>query len=707
MPFFHFSGNPMHRSRRSATLRGFALALVLSVPLAAQGKRPMTFDDFSAVRNITDPQISPDGRWVLFAQRTTDVTANKRTTMTYLVPAAGGAERAFPDATTPANEARWSPDGKRIAFVSGGQLWIAAVDGSARKQLTTLNGGASGPVWAPSGDRIAFVSSVYPDCTSDACNAKRDKEKGENKVKAVVTEQLMFRHWNAYDQGTRAHLYVVTPDGGDLRDLTPGARYDVPPGPFGGSEGYAFSPDGRELAYSAKDAGRTEAWSTDVNVYTVPVTGGTSTIITRTNMGADQNPVYTPDGRFIAYASQERAGFEADRWRLMMYDRASKSSRELLPQWDRGAESYVFTAGGRTLLVTTNDQARDKVFRIAIGADGRASAPQVLTPAGNNVAVSLSADGRTIAWLQDAAERPAEVFVASLDAKGAGGARQLTHANDKLIAQLHLHPAENFWFKGAGGDSVQGFVIKPPQYAPGRKFPAILLIHGGPQGAFLDNWHGRWNYQLLAAPGVGIVIINPRGSTGFGQKFTDDISKDWSGKVYVDLMNGLDDAIARNPWIDSTRLGAAGGSYGGYMVNWIAGHSKRFKALFTHAGVFNLEHMAGATEELWFTEWEFGGSWWDDKVMAEQYRKNSPHLYAKNFRTPTLVIHGELDYRVPYTEGLGMFTALQRQDVPSRLVLFPDEGHWIAKPQNQRLWWNEVQGWFGRWLGSSERPKAE
>jgi dipeptidyl aminopeptidase/acylaminoacyl peptidase len=273
--------------------------------------------------------------------------------------------------------------------------------------------------------------------------------------------------------------------------------------------------------------------------------------------------------------------------------------------------------------------------------------------------------------------------------------------NDALVAQLTLNPAEDFWFKGAGGDSVQGFIVKPPQYVAGQKYPMILLIHGGPQGAWLDNWHGRWNYQMFAATGAGLVIINPRGSTGYGQRFVDEVSKGWGGKVYTDLMNGLDAALRRNAWMDSTRMGAAGGSFGGYMVNWIAGHSNRFKVLVSHAGPFNLENMYAATEELWFPEWEYGGPFWDPKAMREQYRVYSPHLYAAKFRTPTLVLNGELDYRVPYTEGLSMFTALQRQGVPSRLVVFPDEGHWIAKPQNQRLWWGEVQGWLSKYLSKT------
>jgi dipeptidyl aminopeptidase/acylaminoacyl peptidase len=314
----------------------------------------------------------------------------------------------------------------------------------------------------------------------------------------------------------------------------------------------------------------------------------------------------------------------------------------------------------------------------------------------------VSRDGRSVVFLRDAAQAPAEVFYASVPTPAGGERgveRRITGENDALLARLALNPAEEFWFTGAGGARVQGFVVKPPQWQPGRKYPAVLVIHGGPQGAFLDQWHGRWNYQMLAAPGVGVVIVNPRGSTGYGQRFVDEVSQDWGGKAYADLMAGLDAAIARHPWIDAARLGATGGSYGGYMTNWIATHAPaRFKAFATHAGVWNLENMYGATEELWFTDWEFGGAFWNPGRAQAQYRRWSPHLFAAKLRTPHLVLHGELDYRVPYYEGVSLFSALQRLDVPSRLVVFPDEGHWIAKPQNQRLWWSEMQGWFTRYL---------
>ena len=677
-----------------------AAAGLFAIDVSAQGRvqRPMTFEDFAAVKNVGDPQVSPDGKWVLYSLRTTDVGANRRTSVTKLQSTAGGAARQFPDAKTQAGEARWSPDGKSVAYVADGQLWVSDATGAIPRQISNVQGGASGPVWSPTGGLIAFVTGVYPDCESDACNVERAKAADTAKVKAHITDNLLYRHWNAWSPATRSHLFVVSPTGTGLRDLTTRLKYDVPPGPFGGSEGYAFSPDGSELAFTAKDQGREDAWSTDINVYTVSVAGGAPTAITASARGVDQNPVYSPDGRTIIYGSLERPGFEADKGRLMAYDRAAKTSRELLPRWDRSADSYTFSPGGDAIYITSVDRARDKLFRIVRSGTTWSATPQLISTGGNNTALSVSRDGKTLAWLQDATERPAEVYVATTSAAGLTDIRKLTHENDALIAQLKLNPVEDLWFIGANGDSVHGFVLKPPQFQPGKKFPVLFLIHGGPQGAWLDTWHGRWNYELFASPGYGVVAINPRGSTGYGQKFVDQITRDWAGLVYTDLMNGLDASLARNPWLDSTRMGAGGGSYGGYMTNWIAGHSNRFKALFTHAGVFNLENMYGGTEEIWFPEWEFGGPYWDKNAMETQYRRFSPHLFAGNFRTPHLVIHGQLDYRVPYIEGVSLFTALQRRGVPSRFVLFPDEGHWIGKPQNQRLWWNEVLGWFGKYL---------
>jgi dipeptidyl aminopeptidase/acylaminoacyl peptidase len=681
-----------------------AVFVVIAANLQAQSpqKRPITFQDFSAVRAISDPQLSPDGRTVLYAVRATDVDANRRAGKTLSIPATGGAAREFPAADISASEARWSPDGRRVAYVAGGQLWVSDADGGNRKPLTSLNGGATGPVWSPTSTSIAFTSTVYPQCSTDACNAMMEKARDTSKVKAHIADQLLYRHWNAWDEGTRSHLFVVPADGGVARDLTQGLDYDVPPPPFGGSEAYAWSPDGRELAYTAKDAGRNNAMSTDLNLYVVSAVGGSPIVITGANKGADQNPVYTPDGRYIAYGSQARAGFESDRVRLMFYDRQSKTSREMLPRWDRNADAYRFAPDMSTMYVQAVDAARTKLFAVPL-RNGMAGTPTAIVTEHNNSQFAFDSGVRQVAWVRDATERPGEVFVGNVATSVSGvGARQLTHENDLLMNQLSVNPAEDFWFT-SGGMKVQGFVVKPPNFNPTRKFPVVLLIHGGPQGEWLDQWHSRWNYQMFAAKGFGLVVINPRGSFGYGQRFVDDVSRDWGGKVYNDLMRGLDTALARNPWMDRNALGAAGGSFGGYMADWLEGHTTRFKAIVSHAGPFNLEAMAGATEELWFVDWEFG-QFTNPVQMASQYRKYSPHLYAKNFRTPMLVTQGELDFRVPYTESLQLFTALQRQNVPSRLVVFPDEGHWILKPQNQRLWWSEVQGWLDRYLAPKTVP---
>ncbi|HYN80375.1 MAG TPA: S9 family peptidase [Gemmatimonadaceae bacterium] len=666
--------------------------------MASAQKRAMTFEDFAAVRVVSDPQIAPSGVAVLYSVRATDLAKNTRTTRTYLVPTAGGTPRQFPSASVNAGEARWSPDGKWVAYVAGGQLWVVAADGRGARQLTKLHGGASGPVWAPTSDKIAFVSGVYPDCADDACNVARAAQEDSSKVKAHIADNLLYRHWSAWAGNTRSHLYVVALSGGAPTDVTRGINYDVPPGPFGGSEAYTFSPDGRELAYTAKDQGRDDAWSTDINVYTVPANGGSPVVITRENRGADINPVYSPDGKLILYQSQQRAGFEADLGRLIAYDRTTRTSQRLAANWDRNADGYAFSPSGDAIYVQSVDASRGKIYRLARTASGWSTMPNLVAGTMNNGMPSIASDGKTIAWMRDAVDRPGEVYVGTVGADGATRIRRLTHENDALVAQLKLNPAEDFWFKGANGDSVQGLLIRPPNWEAGKKFPVLFLIHGGPQGAWLDQWHGRWNFSLFASPGFGVVAINPRGSTGYGQKFVDEITKDWAGKVYTDLMNGLDAALARNAWLDSTRMGAAGGSYGGYMANWIAGHSTRFKALFSHAGVYNLENMYGATEEIWFPDWEYGGPYWDKTAMETQYRVFSPHLFAGNFKTPMLVVAGELDYRVPYYESVSLFTALQRQGIPSRLIIFPDEGHWIGKPQNQRLWWNEALGWFRKYL---------
>jgi len=395
----------------------------------------------------------------------------------------------------------------------------------------------------------------------------------------------------------------------------------------------------------------------------------------------------------IAFLSQERPGFEADRWRLLTLDLRSGETREVTQQFDRSVSELLWYPDSRELLFTAQDRHRNTVYRT--GPRGQVDR---LLSWGNTSQISFAGDSGVLVFVNDAINRPAQVYVWSV--RSGGEPRQLTNLNADVLAQVTMHPAEEISWIGAGGNTVHGMLVRPPQFRRGERYPLLVMIHGGPQGAWMDSFHSRWNAQMFATGGYVTVLLNPRGSTGFGQQFVDQISKDWGGKVYIDIMAGVEHA-ARFSFVDSTRIAAAGGSYGGYMVNWINGNSDRFDALISHAGIFNLEAFYGATEELWFPEWEFGGPPWRDRTYYEQW---SPHRFARNFGTPTLVLHGALDYRVPDTQGLQMFTALRRQEVPARLVYFPDEGHWIGRPQNKRVWWTEVHSWLAQYLGSPRIP---
>ncbi len=681
------------------------LAMCVWPAMASAQQRAMTFDDFAAMRAVSDPHVSPDGRLIVYTVRTTNVAANRSTARTYLVRSDGGGARAFPDDTTPAFEARFSPDGRRIAYVHQGQLWVAALDGSARRALTRLWGGATGPRWAPGGDRIVFASRVYPGCATDMCNADSALRADRAPTRVRTYDNLMYRHWDRWDDGTRSHLFVVDLLGSEPRDVMPNVRMHVPPMPFGGPEAYDWSHDGQDLAFSARLETERSAWTTDLNVFTVSASGGSPVVITAGNRAADYQPVFSRDGRWIAYASQRRAGFEGDKWRLMLFDRRERTTRELAPGWDFHANRFYFTPDSRSLLVETQDEGRTSLWRLSISAEGTLDgSPDRLVRTNNSSQSSLAyqqgSDGAfTLVWIRDALHRPPDVWTGRLSATGLRESRQVTRENQTVLARLDLRAAQDFEFTGVGDVSVHGFVVRPPGFDSTRTWPLLLLVHGGPQGAWLDQWNTRWNAQLFASMGMTVLALNPRGSTGYGQRFIDEVSRDWGGKVYSDLMRGVDSALVRYPWIDSTRMGVAGGSFGGYMANWMNANTNRFSAFAAHAGIFNLEHFASTTDELWFPEWEFGGPWWNRVAQQQQYRRWSPHALAGRMRTPTLITHGEQDFRVPYTEGTAVFTALQRQGVDSRLVLFPDEGHWVQRPSNQRVWWAEMEAWFGRYLG--------
>jgi len=677
----------------------FVCALVVCAALAAtaqQAARQFTVEEMLKLRRVGDPRLSPDGRLVAFTVGVPDVAANRTRTQVYVVPAAGGEPKQITSGDASSTTPRWSPDGKRIAFVTGGQIWTMDAAGGDRRQVTGISTGAADPVWSPDGRLIAFASDVYPDCADDACNKRRDEEAAAGKVKAKVVTRLLYRHWTAWKDGKRTHVFVVPAESGAARDLTPG-DFDSPPFSLGGPAQYAFSPDSKELAF-VSNRDKVEATSTNSDLFVVAVTGGEARRLTGDNRGADSSPVYTRDGRFIAYRSQATPMFESDRWRLMLYDRQANTSREVLPKFDAHVESITFTPDGSGVYVTAGERGRHPVF-VASLADG--SIRKVVE--GFNDDVQVAPDGRSLVFTRSTAARPPELYTLRLDGvapAGAGGdqAVPLTRFNDEVMAGFGLRPAEEVTWEGAAGAQVQGWLFRPPQFDPSRKYPLLVLIHGGPQGAWNDSWSYRWNPQIYAARGYVVLMPNPRGSTGFGQQFTNEISGDWAGKVYTDLMNGVA-KVAAMSFVDKERVGAAGASYGGYMVNWLLGHNDhpavKFKAFVSHAGVFHTESMYGVTEELWFPEWEFGGTPWE---KPEAYAKWSPHRHARNFRTPTLVTHGEIDYRVPIDQGLQLFTYLQKQDVPSKLIVFPDEGHWILKPQNSMFWYANVLDWLDRYL---------
>ncbi|MCA1613282.1 MAG: S9 family peptidase [Acidobacteria bacterium] len=682
----------MKRPVTSLLLSVLLLCAVAAAAAAQTGRQPLTVAEMLKLRRVADPQLSPDGRWIAYQISLPDVPANRSRTQLYLVAATGGEPKQLTTGASSATSPRWSPDGRRLAYTMGGQIHAFDASNWQSKQVTTISTGAADPVWSPDGSLIAFASDIYHDCADDECNKRRDAGAGESKVKAKVIEGLLYRHWTAWKDGKRTHVFVVPAAGGAARDLTPG-NFDAPPFSLGGPTDYAFSPDSKELAF-ARNTDQVEATSTNNDIFVVPVAGGEPRRITESNRGSDQSPQYSPDGRFIAYRSQARAGFEADRWRLMLHDRRANTSRELIQNFDGNVESFTFSPDGKLVYFTSGERGRHPAF-VASTSDGRAA--KLLE--GFNDDLKLSADGRTLVFTRTSATAPTEIYKVALNTPTtAGAAVQVTRANDAALANFYLPAAEELTWTGAGGTKIAGWRFKPINFDPAKKYPLLVLIHGGPQGAWNDAWSFRWNPQIYASRGYMVFMPNPRGSTTYGQQFTDEISGDWGGKVYEDIMSGVAHAVARGN-VDPNNIGAAGASYGGYMVNWILGRNDdpraKFKTLVSHAGVYNLSSMYGVTEELWFVEWEFKGTPWDN---PEMYARWSPHMFVKNFKTPTLVIHGEIDYRVPIDQGLQLFTALQKQNVESKLVVFPDEGHWILKPQNSEFWHNTVLSWLDKYL---------
>ncbi len=681
------------------------LMLVLGIVTAsnrlADAARPMTVDDLLALERVSDAQISPDGKLLAYVVTTVDLAKNSTTSKIWVAPTAGGPPRRLTGGPKHDRHPRFSPDGRKLLFESNrsgeNQLWTIELAGGEARQLTTISTGASSGQWSPDGKLVGFVSAVYPEYSdkpfaeSDAANKKRAEEIESNPVKARVFTRLFYRHWDSWVEDKRQHLFVVAAEGGEPRDLTPGDRDGWPTSTtFAQGDDFTFTPDSSAVVYTAPPE-RDEAWSTNYDLFRVPVGGGAAQNLTSANAAADGFPRFSRDGKWLAYRAQRKAGYEADRWELMVMPAAGGAPRSVTAKIDRSIDGFAWGGDADTIFATSEQNATTPIVKISV----KDATLRDFAAGGTYTSLSTSADGRLIGCLRSTMAQPAEAV--TVDAQGK--VSNISQVNTARLAELDLPKPESVTVKGAGGTPMQMWILKPPGFDPARKWPLVFLIHGGPQGAWEDAWSFRWNAELWAAQGYVVALPNPRGSTGFGQAYVDAISGDWGGKCYDDLMAGLA-YLEKLPYVDTDRLAAAGASFGGYMVNWIAGRQHPFKTLITHCGVYNFDSMYATTDELWFDEWEHGGPPWGRR---ESYEKHSPHRFAHNFKAPMLIIHNDLDLRVPVSEGFQLFTTLERLGIESKMINFPDEGHWVLKPANSAYWHREVYDWLKRFVPPGPR----
>jgi dipeptidyl aminopeptidase/acylaminoacyl peptidase len=705
----------------------------------------MTFEDMMHMKRLGSTAVSADGKWLGYSVTTVNLAQNTETEELWIQAIAGGEPQKLAVGQPGDDGIQFAPDGHSVLFLSGRekvkQVWLADFDPATGvtanpRRFTAIAGGAANARWSPDSQSIVFTASVYPDCpaitvtdfaTGNQCNADRDKALADSKVKAQIFTHLLYRHWDHFTGDKRSHLFYASVAGGAMRDLTPNDPHDVPPFSLeGGGCGCAFSPDSKELAYT-NNIDPVQAISVSAKIFTLDLTNSEAKPVqVSTSAGGNFNPAYSPDGKYTAWRSQARAGYESDKFRLVVYDRAAKTISDLLPKFDNWVDEFAWGASSKQIAFASGVRGEENIYLVGLGGEtaiqitraGEFSSLHLLAKTDRPGMVEKGGIGGVIATRMRV-DQPSEIALVSIgdtpedvtDHPGVGAyddspIGDVTHLNDALLSQLDLPKMDSFWFTAADGAKLEGFLIRPPNFDPAKKYPLKFLIHGGPQGAWGDDWSYRWNAELFAANGYVVVMINPRGSTGYGQAIVDGVNGDWGGKPFTDLMTGLDYAEQHYPFIDKSRECALGASYGGYMADWVLGHTNRFKCIVTHDGMFNAESAFGTTDEDWFNIWEFKGHPWDYYGKPDDqnpFRKWSPSLYAKSFKTPTLVIHSQLDYRLDVSEGYQLFDTLQLLGVPSKMLYFPDEGHWVLKPQNSQLWWKTVNDWVDQWTNPGTR----
>jgi dipeptidyl aminopeptidase/acylaminoacyl peptidase len=678
----------------AAVATTFATTHATAATASAAAPRGFTVEDLVTMERVGAPAVSPDGTRVVYTVRSTDLAKNKGHTELWLVDlrAANPAPRRLTSDAASSTDPEWSAAGDVIYFLSArsgsSQVWRVPADGGDASRVTDLPVDVDAFRVSPTGERIALGLSVFRDCPDLACTKARAEAKEKDKATGQVFDRLFVRHWDTWADGRNAVLYSAPIDASGRVSAAPVSLSgsldgDVPSKPFGDRDEFRFSPDGKTVVFSVRIAGKTEAWSTNFDLYSVPAAGGQPRNLTAANPAWDAKGVFSPDGSTLAYLSMTRPGFEADRYHIVLLDLATGKKRNLAESWDRSPGSIQWTRDGKTLILDAEDIGQHRLFAIDV-AGGK------VTPLTDKGSIGgFDVRGDTVAFTQANLAEGAQLYAMKL---GQDKPVQLTNLNKDHLAGVRWGEYEQFSFKGANGDTVYGYVMKPWNYEPGKKYPLAFLVHGGPQGSFGNGWSYRWNPQVYAGAGYAAVFIDFHGSTGYGQKFTDAISGDWGGKPLEDLKKGLAAAAAKYPWLDRSKACALGASYGGYMMNWIEGNwSDGFKCIVNHDGVFDARGMAYSTEEQWFTDWENGGPYFS---VPEKHERFNPVLHVKKWKTPMLVVQGDKDFRIPTTQGLSTFTALQRRGIESKLLVFPDENHWVLKPANSLQWHHTVIGWL-------------